>query len=287
MLAPLLVPLRIARGFSSPAGLVAVSLYFWLVQGIWDLYQDARRLFTSQPHEGRSGEIVQRALQSLRFQIAFMLLTWTIFPATWMLGATGILSQLDYEIGLCFLDYGAKVLFANSTLSSIITQLWVDQQTRAIRETEQSLEQETFLQSVGYEMKAPLNGIIGLAGTMINTGTALSDKQLRFLQLIQSSGQQLMRLADEIMDFGQRVRGMDQLDIESNVDMWQIAQNVAQVLQPLRRPGVELLVEADGYIPAVQGDRTRLAQVGLLLHAAGVPSSWRGCDSISRADRRC
>src|SRR5437867_10464028 len=56
-----------------------------------------------------------------------------------------------------------------------------------------------FLATMSHELRTPLNSILGFSD-VLQSGDALNDKQKRWVQNIQSSGQKLLNLINDILD---------------------------------------------------------------------------------------
>ncbi|HEY4149111.1 MAG TPA: PAS domain S-box protein, partial [Chitinophagaceae bacterium] len=75
---------------------------------------------------------------------------------------------------------------------------------------EASKAKETFLANMSHEIRTPMNGIMGIAGLMAKT--ALDTQQRNYLQLIQDSAQNLLRIVNDILDLEKIEAGKIELE---------------------------------------------------------------------------
>lgn len=69
-----------------------------------------------------------------------------------------------------------------------------------------------FLAVMSHEIRTPLNGILGTAELL--AGTRLDDEQLSYLELISRSGDTLLRMFNDILDFTRIEAGRLELDVQ-------------------------------------------------------------------------
>ncbi|HVT55430.1 MAG TPA: histidine kinase dimerization/phospho-acceptor domain-containing protein, partial [Xanthobacteraceae bacterium] len=86
-----------------------------------------------------------------------------------------------------------------------------------------------FLAVVSHEVRTPLNGVLGMANLLIDSG--LSPEQLTYAKSIKTSGEALLSLIEEILDFSKIEAG--RLDLESvPFDLSNLVTDVVELLAP-------------------------------------------------------
>src|SRR5919199_1818200 len=121
---------------------------------------------------------------------------------------------------------------------------------------------DEFLANTSHELKTPLNGIIGIAESLIDGATGkLSQKTIFNLSLIVSSGKRLSQLVNDLLDFSQLKHKNIELKIQA-VGMREITNVVLMLSQPLVGQKKLLLInKIDRDLPAVDADENRLQQI--------------------------
>jgi PAS domain S-box-containing protein len=125
----------------------------------------------------------------------------------------------------------------------------------------------TFLATMSHEIRTPLNAVIGLTSLLLNDPQGRARQQ--YLELIHQSGETLLCLLNDFLDFSKIESG--QLELEPLVfDPAQVVQEAAALVQErAQRKGLTL--EIDTQAPAaVRGDPARVRQVLLNLLANAV-----------------
>jgi signal transduction histidine kinase/DNA-binding response OmpR family regulator len=145
-----------------------------------------------------------------------------------------------------------------------------------------------FLAVVSHEVRTPLNGVLGMADLLLETG--LSPEQETYARAMKTSGKALLALIEEILDFSKIEAG--RLDLESiPFDLAALVTDVVELLSPrAQAKGIEIAADVDDHIPPrVAGDAARLRQV--LLNLAGNAVKFTDSGGVSvlveRAEADC
>jgi signal transduction histidine kinase/CheY-like chemotaxis protein/HPt (histidine-containing phosphotransfer) domain-containing protein len=117
-----------------------------------------------------------------------------------------------------------------------------------------------FLANMSHEIRTPMNGIIGVLDLLART--ALSPKQQRYAQTIETSARSLLTIIDDVLDFSKLEAGKYTLRPD-DFEIRPIAQDVAELLAPkAHSKGIELVQRVDRSVPySVHGDVDRIKQV--------------------------
>jgi signal transduction histidine kinase len=148
---------------------------------------------------------------------------------------------------------------------------------RALIEKNEALEttdrlKSDFVSHVSYELRTPLNSILGFAQMLIEPafGT-LTEKQREYVDDILSSGTTLRAIVDDILDLATIDAGSLQLQI-APVRVWSIIEAARQgVEERLKQNEVTLEIEIEDGVDEVVADASRVTQIlyNLLSNAIG------------------
>ncbi|SFG58423.1 ATP-binding protein [Methylobacterium gossipiicola] len=123
-----------------------------------------------------------------------------------------------------------------------------------------------FLATVSHEFRTPLNGILGMADLVLDTG--LDAEQRTYVEAVRTSGKALLSLIDGILDFSRIESG--RLDLAAApFDLAALAEGVVELLAPRAQDkGIEIALDlGEDFAGAVIGDADRVRQI--LVNLAG------------------
>ncbi|MES2142812.1 MAG: ATP-binding protein, partial [Pseudomonadota bacterium] len=132
-----------------------------------------------------------------------------------------------------------------------------------------------FLANMSHEIRTPMNGVVGMAELLCDS--ALTDEQRLFAETIRSSGEALLVIINDILDYSKIEAERLNLYPEP-FDLERTIHEVAMLLQPrAREKGIDLLIDFDMFLPTrFVGDPGRLRQVLTNLIGNAVKFTERG-----------
>jgi len=132
-----------------------------------------------------------------------------------------------------------------------------------------------FLARMSHEIRSPINGILGMA-ELISRGT-LTAQQQKYASTISSSGQSLLQVINDVLDFSRLEAAMVQLDT-ADTDLEQLLSETVDIFAlEASRKGLELILRLPpNGLPGVQVDGLRLRQVLVNLLTNALKFTERG-----------
>jgi signal transduction histidine kinase len=119
-----------------------------------------------------------------------------------------------------------------------------------------------FLTTVSHELRTPLNAILGFAEVLLaEIEGPLSEGQREDLRMIRASGEHLLALFNNVLDFSALATGRMQLNLQ-NVQVGEVLHEIGSLLEGQRQgKPVAIVVDAPEFLPDIQADPIRLRQI--------------------------
>ena len=119
---------------------------------------------------------------------------------------------------------------------------------------------ENFLANMSHEIRTPLNAILGF--TNILNRTNLDEQQQKHVQIIHSSGNNLLAIVNDVLDLSKIEAGMMRIE-ETPFRIKDIMATVEEMLSPkAMEKNIKLIVKVDEDVPeTLCGDAVRLTQI--------------------------
>jgi signal transduction histidine kinase/CheY-like chemotaxis protein len=130
------------------------------------------------------------------------------------------------------------------------------------REVEAEQAKMDFVSNVSHELRTPLTSIKGYSDLLLSDKVgALSEQQLHFIKIIQSSSDRLTTLINDLLDISRIESGRLELQRQL-VRMDQILYEVVEMVKPqCAEKNLELGLDLQPDVGPVMGDEGRLAQI--------------------------
>jgi PAS domain S-box-containing protein len=153
---------------------------------------------------------------------------------------------------------------------------------RAARRVAEAANQakNAFLANMSHELRTPLNGILGYA-QILRRDPNLGERQIDNVNVIQHSGEQLLTLINDILDFAKIEAGKLELSV-TDIALAKFLRLIVEIIDvKARQKGLEFICEVAPPTPrGIRADEGRLRQVLLNLLTNAVKFTDRGRVSL-------
>ena len=154
-----------------------------------------------------------------------------------------------------------------------------------VRVTEAARAKEAFLATMSHEIRTPLNGVLGIASLL--SETSLNDEQHDYIRLIRASGDTLLRLIGDVLDFSKIESGRMMLESVTVEIVTLVEEAFELVAEKAREKGLALLFDMHDNVPFyILGDATRIRQILLNLLSNAIKFTEKGEITLQLRTRR-
>jgi len=183
----------------------------------------------------------------------------------------------------------AELQKAHDTLEERVEERTAElkQRERELREMNQELQRldklkDEFLANTSHELRTPINGIIGIAESLIDGATGELDKRTSAnLAMIANSGKRLSSLVNDILDFSKLKHHEIDLQLKP-LELRSIINMVLALSQPLiAQKELDFVNTVELDLPAVFADENRLQQILYNLIGNAIKFTEQGHITIS------
>ena len=160
---------------------------------------------------------------------------------------------------------GMAVFVLTGTMISGVAEAMRRAQARAIKAQEQAeaanRAKSVFLATMSHELRTPLNAILGFSALM-RGDPAITREQRENLDIINRSGEHLLRLINDVLDMAKIESGRIVLEVEA-FDLGALVRDITDMLgKRAEEKGLQLLLDQSSEFPRfIRGDKEKLRQV--------------------------
>lgn len=187
----------------------------------------------------------------------YNLLSWIANCVNFL--ATSFIISVSLSLILSKIDNSLK---REKQLTGMLLAEQRELETARKRAEESDKLKSAFVANISHEIRTPMNGILGFADLLMDSQIK-TDKQDKYIQLIQHSGQKMLNIINELIDISKIESGQVQIHLEE-IDVYKTIDYLNDFFIPLAtQKGLFLKTKTN--LPAkpfkINTDNTKLTQV--------------------------
>ncbi|GAB1543778.1 hypothetical protein NUACC21_64540 [Scytonema sp. NUACC21] len=190
--------------------------------------------------------------------------------------------------GRCICDDQGKPYRFVGTIADMTEEKLAEEQLKAAKEEAETANstKSQFLATMSHEIRTPMNAVIGMTGLLLDT--ELTPQQREFVEIVRNSGENLLTLINEILDFSKVESGKLEIEKQPFHLRTCIEESLDLLAPKATEKSIELAYLMHPSTPEiVVGDMTRLRQilVNLLSNAVKFTPAGEAIVSVTARTR--